>query len=136
MPRVPTAAKPERYSAERLPMLQAVKRGKPKAAGPFSDLTWEQQRAAEKWYWKFCLKWGNDLPPWRRGILIGVARRLAVNTLPAGWGKRLHGCRGGLATARYCRAMGIPHPRIVAIQRANRWKQAGRPVLAACQIPI
>ena len=100
MPRVPTAAKPERYSAERLPMLQAVKRGKAKAAGPFSDLTWVQQKAAEQWYWKFCTRWGNDLPPWRRGILIGVARRLAVNPFTASRGLSLLRAKGGLATSR------------------------------------
>lgn len=100
MPRVPTAAKPERYSAERLPMLQAVKRGKAKAAGPFSDLPWAQQKAAEQWYWKFCQRWGNDLPPWRRGILIGVARRLAVKPFTAGRGLSMLRTKGGLATAR------------------------------------
>ena len=136
MPRVPTAAKPERYSAERLPMLQAVKRGKAKAAGPFSDLTWVQQKAAEQWYWKFCLKWGNDLPPWRRGILIGVARRLAVNPPKPRFGYSLHACQPARALARQCRAAGIEHPRIVAMRRGLRWKQAGRPVLAACLLPV
>ena len=119
MPRVPTAAKPERYSAERLPMLQAVKRGKAKAAGPFSDLTWAQQKAAEQWYWKFCQRWGNDLPPWRRNILAGVARRLALNPVSLGWGRRMQGCRGAHATACRARREGVLHPGIVAMRAAR-----------------
>ena len=136
MPRVPIAAKPERYSAERLPMLQAVKRGKAKAAGPFSDLTWVQQKAAEQWYWKFCLKWGNDLPPWRRGILIGVARRLAVKPFTAKHGLSLARHQGANALVRRCRAQGVQYPHIVAMLRGRQWKKAGRPVLPACQIPV
>ena len=120
MPRVPTAAKPERYSAERLPMLQAVKRGKAKAAGPFSDLTWPQQKAAEQWYWKFCQRWGNDLPNWRRGILIGVARRLAVNPPKPNFARSLATCAGRRSLMRKIRAAGIPHPGIVALRQWRR----------------
>src|SRR5580693_1621521 len=102
MSRVPTAARPQRYSSERIGKLKAVpQRTKAqKDAGPFSDLTWLQQQAAQAWYWKFCARWGSDLPQWRRGILIGVARRLALNPPPAGWAKWLHGHVGGRIRAR------------------------------------
>lgn len=100
MPRVPTVGRPQRYPATRLALLKAVPRGAKDVGGPFASLTWPQQRAAEQWLWKFCLKWGNDLPPWRRGILIGVAKRLAVNPPVPRFGKRLHGCRGGRVRGR------------------------------------
>jgi hypothetical protein len=99
----------ELKGAARLPLLKAVK-GKANPAGPFADLTWTQQRAAEQWLWKFCKRWEGNLPPWRRGILIGVARRLAKNPPPEKWGLSFHRCRGGLATARKCRESGVEHP--------------------------
>ena len=110
---------PSRIKANaRIGVLKAVK-GKRNPAGPFADLTWEQQRAAEKWLHKFCAKWGNDLPPWRRGILTGVARRLAKNPPPEGWGFSFHCHRGARVTADRCRALGIVHPRIAAMRAAR-----------------
>ena len=110
---------PSRIKANaRIGVLKAVKAVK-KDAGPFSDLTWEQQRAAEKWLFKFCQKWGNDLPPWRRGILTGVARRLAKNPPAPKFGKRLHGSSCGHALARRVRALGIPHPGTAAMNRKH-----------------
>ena len=88
MPRAP------HLSPERLPLLKARK-GQP--GGAFSTLTYMQRRLAEKWLWKFTRRWGNDCPPWRRGILVGVAKRLALNPPGPGFGRRLHGGRGGRA---------------------------------------
>ena len=123
MARVPTGARPERYSAERLPLLQASntdpatgKKRKRLPGGPFSDLSWEQQRVAEQWYWKFCVRWGNDLPAWRRGILVGVARRLAIDPPAVKFGKRLHGARGAFVANRRARACGFPSFGVAAIQ--------------------
>ena len=125
---------PSRIKANaRIGVLKAVK-GKRNPAGPFADLTWEQQRAAEKWLFKFCAKWGNDLPPWRRGILTGVARRLAKNPPAADWHLRLYSHYGARVLADRCKAQGIPHPRIVAMHRGLKWKRAGRPALPAGQI--
>lgn len=109
----------ERSHPERIPKLKVCK-GRRDPAGPFADLTWQQQRAAEQWFWKFCQKWGNDLPNWRRGILIGVARRLAKKPPTKGWGKQLHGHLGANALADQCRAERREHPRIAAMLAARR----------------
>lgn len=34
--------------------------------------------AAWRWLWKFEAKWGRNMPRWRRAILIGQAKRLAL----------------------------------------------------------
>jgi len=121
------ARTPERLHPERVVKLKAQKSPRLKN-GPFSELTWEQQRAAEKWLWKFCARWEGNLPNWRRAILIGVAKRLAVNPPVKGFGKSLLVRRavrkGGLALARKCRETGIPHPGIAAMH----WKMAKFPL--------
>jgi hypothetical protein len=106
------------------------------AKNPPVELTWEQQKVADQWYWKFCQRWGNDLPQWRANILKGVARRLAVKPVPVGFGRSLFNHRGANTLARRCRAQGVQHPRIVAMWRGREWKQAGRPKLPACQLPV
>ena len=99
-------------------VLRLQKRVSPRnPAGPFADLTWSQQRAAEQWLFKFCAKWGNDLPNWRRGILIGVARRLAKNPPAVGWGLSMLRVRSGHGLARKCRREGIPNPGTAALLR-------------------
>ena len=100
------------------------------------ELTWEQQKVADQWYWKFCQRWGNDLPAWRCAILKGVAKRLAKNPPKPRFGYSLHACRSARALARQCCAAGIRHPRIVAMQRGREWKQAGRPALPARRLPV
>ena len=105
--------------------------------GPFAALTWPQQRAAEQWLYKFCQRWGSDLPPWRRAILIGTAKRLALHPPAANFGNVLHGYWGAKANARKHRAIGIEsYPGIVAAQRELKWKRAGRPALPSRQLPI
>lgn len=93
----------ERLHPERAVKLQAVKSPRT-VGGPFADLTWTQQRVAEQWLFKFCARWGNDLPGWRRAILIGVAKRLAKNPPAANFAKSLHGHIGGRTTGRLIRA--------------------------------
>ena len=85
MARVPTAAPAQRLTPHLVPRLQAsstraerLARAKAAPGGPFSTLTWQQQRAAEQWLWKFTQRWGSDLPPWRRAILIGFTRFVAL----------------------------------------------------------
>jgi hypothetical protein len=75
--------------------------------GPFAALTWQQQRAAEQLLWKWCKKWGTDLPPWRLAILVARARRLALHPLTSTWGKQMRCRRGGLAAQKDCRLRGI-----------------------------
>lgn len=67
----------------RLPLLRALPKQSPAPA--FSTLTHQQRQVAEQWLWKFCQRWGSDLPQWRRAILIGVAKRLALHPTPPGW---------------------------------------------------
>ena len=72
--------------------------------GYFQDLPWEVQRAARMWLWRFCQKWGGDLPPWRFAILVGQAKRLALNPPSSAWGRSMLAKRGGKAvqwTYRY-----------------------------------
>lgn len=125
--RKPASAKAQ----ARIGVLRAVKPKK----NPV-PLTWEQQKVADQWYWKFCQRWGNDLPVWRANILKGVARRLAVNPPKPRFGYSLRACVPAHALARRCRAQGVQHPRIVAMRRGMEWKQAGRPALPACQLPV
>jgi len=120
--------------SERVSKLQAVKSPR-NPAGPFADLTWTQQRAAEQWLHKFCARWGNDLPSWRRAILTGVAKRLAKNPPAAGWGLRMHRARGPRALAERCRRDGSEHPIFNAL-RIGAWKRAGKPVLSASQTAL
>jgi hypothetical protein len=123
MAHVPVAARTARYSSERLPLLKESntdpatgKKRKRLPGGPFSDLTWTQQRAAEQWYWKFCLKWGNDLPAWRRGILIGVARRLAITPLTSARARSVWNARCGHANHRAAQRAGVLGFGIIATQ--------------------
>jgi hypothetical protein len=144
MPRKPVPTSPNRSEyphPERVAKLLASRpsKSRPSAAapaGPFAALPWAQQRAAERWFWKFCQRWGNDLPPWRRAILIGVARRLALHPPAANFGYSLFGAWGGKTRAEYCRREGIPHPGIAAMNRMNAWKRAGRPALPSGQLPV
>ena len=142
MPRVPTAGKVERYSSERVPLLKAAAKdpvtGKVKKrnpAGPFADLTWAQQRVAEQWLYKFCARWGSDLPPWRRGILTGVAKRLAVKPFTSADGHSVMNAKCGYGTARKYRELGLPHP-IYNARAMRTWKRAGRPPLPSRQLNI
>ena len=112
------ARTPDRLHPERAVKLKAVKSPRTKG-GPFADLTWEQQRVAEQWLWKFCKRWEGNLPNWRRAILIGVAKRLAKNPPKAKWGLSMLRSRGGKAFARQLRCSGRRHPGIVAMLSAR-----------------
>ena len=137
-PAARAARDPSRIRADaRIGLLQALpQRSKAaKAAGPFSDLTWHQQRAAEQWLHKFCARWGSDLPPWRRAILTGVARRLAKNPPAEGFGLSLLRVRSGHGLARKCRATGMPHTIQIA-RRARRQGNRSRVPLPSCQLAV
>ena len=88
--------------------------------GAFASLTWPQQRAAEQLLWKWCKKWGTDLPPWRLAILVARARRLALHPLDSAWGKSLRCRRGGLAAQKDYRLRGIdPTAKAMAARRSK-----------------
>lgn len=105
-------------------------------AGPFADLTWEQQRVAEQWLWKFCKRWEGNLPPWRRAILTGVAKRLAVNPLSPAEALSLLRTRGGNALARRVCREHISHPGIVAMHRGLARKRARIAVSSVSQLAV
>jgi hypothetical protein len=52
------------------------------------------------WLWRFCQKWGRDLPPWHFAILVGQAKRLALNPPTGAWGRSMLAKRGGKAVQR------------------------------------
>ena len=123
-----------RLNPQNVPMLQARKSPRT-PGGPFADLSYFQQKAAEQWLWKFCQKWGNDLPGWRRAILIGTAKRLAKNPPKPNFGYSLRAYSGSnVVNLKYKRA-GLPYPGIVAMHAALAWKRAGRPPLPSKQLP-
>jgi hypothetical protein len=93
---------------------------KPGPPGAFAALTWPQQRAAEQLLWKWCKKWGTDLPQWRLAILVARARRLALHPLTSAWGKQMRCRRGGLAAQKDYRLRGIdPTAKATAARRSK-----------------
>ena len=84
---------------ERISVLQNCRRPS-SPGGAFDSLTWEQRQIAERWLWKFCQRWGNDLPQWRRGILTGVAKRLVLHPFGREQGRHLFAVKGGKAAQR------------------------------------
>lgn len=90
----------------RISELQNCRRPTP-PGGAFADLTWPQQRAAEAWYWKFCQRWAGDLPQWRRAILTGVAKRLALHPPCPTWSRHMFAVKGGKAAQRRHRREGV-----------------------------
>ena len=102
--------------SRRIPALEPYRKPAP-VAGPFADLSWPQQRAAEQWLWKFCQRWAGDLPQWRRAILTGVAKRLAVHPLGPAWSRRMFAGKGGKAAQRRHRREGLD---VMALARAGK----------------
>lgn len=69
---------------------------KPTGADSFADLPPLQRAKAEEKFKELCEKWKSDLPSWRRAILAGVARRLALHPPDSEWGKRMRRIKGGV----------------------------------------
>jgi hypothetical protein len=84
-------------------------------AGYFQDLMPGVRASAHRWLDRFCKRWRGDLPPWRLAILVGQARRLALNPPTSAWGRFMLAKRGGLALQRKLRIEG-KHP----TERATR----------------
>lgn len=83
--------------------------------GYFQDLPWEVRNRAYQWLFRLCSKWGRDLPAWRFAILVGQAKRLALNPPTSAWGRSMLAKRGGNAVQRKYLLEGR-HPTIKAIQ--------------------
>lgn len=97
--------------------------------GDFSDLPPTVRLRASRYLHRFCERWRGNLPGWRMGILVGVARRLALNPPTAAWGRSMHAKRGGYAVQRRYVLEGRTGPRHparkaarVSAQRRNRRK--------------
>ena len=81
----------------------------------FSELPHDARLRAQAYLWKWLQKWGSDMPNWRRAILVGKARRLALFPLDSAWAKRMRCGRGGKAT--YQRHGAIGHESLLASGR-------------------
>jgi hypothetical protein len=68
--------------------------------GYFQDLPWEVRNRAYQWLYRLCSKWDRDLPAWRFAILVGQAKRLAINPPTSAWGRSMLAKRGGKAVQR------------------------------------
>jgi hypothetical protein len=68
--------------------------------GYFQDLPWETRDRAYQWLYRLATKWGRDLPAWRFAILVGQAKRLALNPPTSVWARSMLAKRGGLAVQR------------------------------------
>jgi hypothetical protein len=93
--------------------------------GYFEDLPWEVKQRAQMWLYKFCERWGRNLPGWRFAILVGQAKRLALNPPTSAWGRSMLAKRGGYATQQKYRdteRIGPKHPahRAASISAARR----------------
>jgi hypothetical protein len=66
----------------------------------FCDLPPDVKIKAETWLVKFRNRWGWNLPNWRPAILVGQARRLAINPPDSAWGRSMLAKGGGKALQR------------------------------------
>ena len=101
---------------ERISELQNCRRPSP-PGGAFASLPYLTRRRAEQLLWKFCQRWGSDLPLWRRAILTGVAKRLALHPLGSDWSRHMFAVKGGKAAQRRHRREGVD---VMALARAAK----------------
>ena len=88
----------------RIPKLRKFRGRNP--LGYFRDLPFDAQQRAHQWLHKFVSRWGYDIPNWRFAILVGQAKRLALNPPTSAWGRSMLAKRGGLAAQRKYRIDG------------------------------
>jgi hypothetical protein len=75
--------------------------------GYFSDLPPEVRFRAQRWLAYFVqrrARQGKQTPQWTLAILVGQAKRLALNPPSSAWGRSMLARRGGLAVQRQYRA--------------------------------
>jgi hypothetical protein len=77
-------------------MFQRRRPRKPKGSDPFSDLPPAQRAEAKETFARLCRKWEPNLPPWRRAVLVGIARQLTLHPRGSEWGKRMRRTKGGV----------------------------------------
>src|ERR1039458_3494823 len=93
-------------------------------SGYFNDLPLDVRISATQLLNRFCKKWAGNLPPWRFAILVGQAKRLALNPPTSAWGRSMLAKRGGLALQPQLRLEG-KHPTAYAT-RCRVLKQNAR----------
>ena len=102
--------------------------------GYFQDLDWPVRLRAYRWLGVFLKRWGRNLTSWRFPILVGQAKRLALNPPTSEWGRSMLAKRGGKAVQRRYRAEGrhptekATHARLSALKirkQAARRKRLG-----------
>jgi hypothetical protein len=72
----------------------------------FDDLPPEVRWRAEGWLEGFCRRWKGNLPSWRRALLVGRARWLALNPPTSHWGRSMLAKRGGYGAQQRFREQG------------------------------
>jgi hypothetical protein len=79
-------------------------------AGMFAGLSPQQEQEAHHWLNRFLLRHANP-SPWLYPILVGNARRLALNPPSSAWGRSMRAKKGGYATQRRYLIEGRTGPR-------------------------
>jgi hypothetical protein len=101
--------------------------------GYFHDLPVDIRISATQWLSQFCKKWAGNLPPWRFAILVGQAKRLALNPPTSAWGRSMLAKRGGLALQRKLRLEG-KHPTAHATRCRVLKQQAKKRAMAEAEM--
>jgi hypothetical protein len=95
----------------------------------FDDLPIKLRWEAERQLARLCDRWRGNLPGWRRAILIGRARWLALNPPTSEWGRSMLAKRGGYAVQKLYRRQGRigpkhpAHKATVVSVRNRRWRK-------------
>lgn len=102
----------------RIPGLKKYKGRNPN--GYFQDLDWPTRQRAYYWLGVFTKRWSRNLPQWRFAILVGQAKRLALNPPTSAWGRSMLAKRGGTVVQLSYRHEGR-HPTEIAtaVHKAN-----------------
>ena len=77
--------------------------------GYFDGLSPVAQHRAREWLSRFVQRRqasGQKLPQWKYAILVGQAKRLALNPPTSEWGRSMHAKKGGYAVQREYRMEG------------------------------
>jgi hypothetical protein len=109
---------PHARTEKRVPRLTIERRRprKPTGSDPFTDMPEPARSKARRVFARFSEKWDSKLPHWReesrlKPILVGQARRLALDPPDSAWGRRMLAKRGGYAAHEKYRAerRQLPH---------------------------
>ena len=96
---------------------------RPRQSSRFDDLPPAQRAVAEAHFHRLCARWGDDLTQWRRAILVGRAKDLAIRPRDARWA---HGMRRR-------RTPKSPTP---AVTRSVSHRRSARPATAGTRVAV